>query len=119
MITIRMPKGRLLEALAQNLKAHELEHEQAYMGYRRTLAKLIAELAKNVEDDDRPLNNRVYKLVGHPEPKSHADDYRRAINMLEAHDGDTIDLDNDSYRCYVEDEWDWQGNFKSTNSNYR
>jgi hypothetical protein len=52
------------------------------------------------------------------EPKDQTKDYDRIIGMLEADTEPTITLDEADYRRYVQDEWDWTSQWKTTNAAY-
>jgi len=60
--------------------------------FSETLLKLGAELSK----------------VMHDRPRYYGEEYQRAIIMLEAHKGETIELDEEEFQQLMEDRWDWR-----------
>lgn len=51
-------------------------------------------------------------------PVDHTSEYDTVVRMLEMHREDTIELDADSVRMFVEDKWDWTERFLAENSVY-
>lgn len=104
-ITVR--KSDLLAVLADNAKAHSSIYAQAVEAYR---AKAIAALDKLIADvrDGAVVRLSVWNL---PVPEDHSADYSRAINMLQMHQGDSIELDEEAYSRLVDDEWEWRGSW--------
>jgi hypothetical protein len=44
--------------------------------------------------------------------------YDTAIQMLELHTGEFIELDSEQVRCLIQDQWDWTRTFYGTNKAY-
>jgi hypothetical protein len=51
-------------------------------------------------------------------PEDHTRDYDRVIAMLERHQGEAIDLLEDDFAMYVQDDWAWKAQFLASNSGY-
>lgn len=120
-ITVTVKKEQLLETLRENKKKHEAEFVGAVEGWK---IKCFQKLDKKREDiasmsiEDLKKDD-VHCLVSVECPRSHADEYQRAIEMLEWHEGETLTLDQTSFRRYVQDEWDWTRSFKTLSASYK
>lgn len=71
-------------------------HEGANVPAKR-LSRALARLGKEVS---KVFNDR---------PHDYSDDYQQAIEMLEAHQSETIELSEDEFQVLMQDKWDWRG----------
>lgn len=119
MRTITVKTEELRVKLEENLTKHVAEYEEVYNLFRHRWATKLHranDLARAGEFDlaDRALNEAA--LFARPE--SHEKDYRTAIEMLEWHEGKTIDLTIEEFDQYVQDNWDWKHRWAATKSAY-
>lgn len=114
-MNIQIRKDKLLEILKKNKELHVAEFKEARKIYN---SELIDELviASNKIKDNGEVD--LYSFSRKPKPKNYAASYDTAIKMLQWHDQDTVELDARHYNAYVEDEWDWTNDFKTTSSSY-
>lgn len=111
--TISVPRPKLLNSLKQNEAIHAEEYKTAMGDY---LIALKAQLATAVEKAnainifDNLEDVRKIK-VDFDAPISHAEDYRKAIQMLEFSTSDVIEIDEAAFEAYVNNNWPWKQNF--------
>jgi capsule polysaccharide modification protein KpsS len=104
--TVTVKVEKLLAKLRANHDAHVTIFSEAWQRYR---ALCIKTLRANLEAAEK--GGEIAHVIRHPVPENHADDYLTAINMLEWHEeaGEAfIEISQDDFRTYVEDEWGWQ-----------
>ena len=110
-LKIKVDKDALLITLRANLERHDQIVKEARQAYckkaREQLENKIDELAKG------KCSSLAFRLLP---PESHADDYKRAIKMLEMSSDDEIVLDAETFQCFVEDNWNWMRVWLSSNS---
>ena len=71
---------------------------------------LLAASAKN----GRPID-RYFRL---PEPEDHTVDFDTALDMLEWEVGETVELDERTFRRLVRNEWAWRETFAANTASY-
>ncbi len=114
MIEMKFSKAVVVETLTANLKEHRVIFAEAVEGYREEARKQLDEAIERLKAGAGPVN--VYVMVSAPE--NHETDYEAVISMLE-HSLDTeITFNDNQYRCYMLDQWDWQHQFLASNSVY-
>jgi hypothetical protein len=112
-IEITVGKPALLEKLRSNRDSHRGLYEKAYEGYRKAmLADLEAKLT------DLKAGKAVDPYLRHQAPEDHTRDYDDVVDMLEMHQGDTLELTQAQFRCYVKDDWGWKKTWTTSNSAY-
>lgn len=122
MITIRqksinIDRKILLAALKDNLDAHAAEYFDALADYKKHIAN---ELAKAVIEAETLPPEDVAKIsVRFNPPQDHRKDYQDAIEMLEFSADDLINLDQESFKAYVKNEWSWTQGFKLMAASYK
>jgi hypothetical protein len=78
--------------------------------------KAIAELNAMTDAVARGDIRRLY--VSLPVPEEHTADYDRAIQMLNLHLGDTVELSEEAFTRLVQDEWGWRNAFLLNTASY-
>ncbi len=116
--SVNVSRATLLEKLRENLELHKKEYAEAVADYQ---ARLLADLklaAKKVAKihDVEDLQNFSFNL---PYPQNHEDDFTQIIEMLEMSVDENIQLDAQSFRAYVKNEWSWRQSFAATSSMYK
>jgi vacuolar-type H+-ATPase subunit H len=110
---ITMNKETLLKILEENRGKHRTVFEDALEGYaeeaEKTLQAHLNAIRKGRTPDIRIILDR---------PEDHTKDYDRIIGMLKLHLGDTWELDEQSYRMYVDDDWAWKRQWIDTSNQY-
>lgn len=113
MYTITVDKQQLLETLRSNLAKHVAEYDEAISKYPGTVAEALHRRASQIE-----AGNPVDLSFNLPKPRSYADEYEDAIQMLEWEQNETVELDQTQFKNLVQDEWHWKDAFASTTSMY-
>ena len=113
MDTVKVKKDQLLDILRSNREKHHEIVIKAQCVYR---AKVIQELDKML--DDAKNGHTLVTQVKLPVPVDMTRDYDDAIEMLEMHQEDTIELDSHEFKQYVKDEWQWKQHFTTSNAGY-
>lgn len=113
---ITVSKTDLLDKLRANRDEHASDYAEGIAEYQRQAAEKLRALADKIaEDPDANLYEVAQEL---PKPENHTDDYDTAIQMLEWHQGDSIELGVDDFQHYVLDQWRWKQAFAASMSNY-
>lgn len=110
---IQIEKQKLAEILTHNRAIHHKEYSEALAEYQHQMIEKLEGVLEKVKKD--PKTEIHLNLV---KPRHHVDDYDRVISMLKLHQDHTIELDDNSFRRFVEDEWDWTNHFKNVTSSY-
>jgi hypothetical protein len=110
---VTVDKGDLLEIIQHNRDKHKSIFDKAIEKYRERLIAYLNTSINEVKDG---------KIIDHyirlPVPEEHTADYDRVIAMLSRHLPPTITIAEETYRNYVDDEWDWSKAFASNTASY-
>ncbi len=110
---IKMKRAQLLEIVKKNRDTHRQVFLEALDGYRKAA---VAELERSLDDAKAGRKfNRSLTLI---EPMDMTKTYDQAIQMLELHTQDEIEIQNEEFRNYVLDEWHWTKNWATSNQSY-
>ena len=112
MQNVKVDKTQLLNVLTDNLSKHESELVTLFAQYK---AETISQLQQTIESFKNDVLNIPSFL---PKPKSHTNDYNRAIKMVMMSVDTTIELDEKTFSELVMDEWGWKHEFEMTKSLY-
>jgi succinate dehydrogenase/fumarate reductase flavoprotein subunit len=112
-MTVTVPRDKLLNVLFSNRKKHRQTFERACDVYRERAEQALQELLQQIRDGEI---SRLY--INLPIPEIHLEDYDRAIEMLEWHTDDTIEVSASTYRNFVQDQWEWSGRFQDSTASY-
>lgn len=113
MYTVNVEKGRLLETLRQNLEVHKAEYAEAIENYPEVVAHELRKRASQID-----AGNPVDLQFNLPKPQSFESEYGDAIQMLEWATDEVIELDQQQFKQYVQDEWHWQRAFAASTQMY-
>ncbi len=105
--------NELEQSIRKNGREHCAIFERAVEGYRTAVIKALDSRLEDVK-----AGRKVDLYIRLPEPTNHTADYDSVLEMLAMTTAEQIVLDQDMFRMYVLDEWDWQQDFKTTASNY-
>jgi len=103
----------VLEALEKNRENHVVELAESREAFFKLAKQRLKEALADVREG-KEENTHVYLDY----PTGHVEAYDTAISMLKLHQEKTVVLNSTQVRCLVDDDWDWQGNFKLQNSTY-
>lgn len=115
--SVNVSRTELLAKLKENLEAHRREYQEALVEFK---ARLVEDLklahkkvnkVENVED----LKNFSFDIQF---PQNHEKDYEEVIEMLEMSVDEHINLDSESFKAYIKNEWNWQHHFRAAKMAY-
>lgn len=114
MQTIKVSKNDLREALINNRAKHVEEYERSLNGYFKAAEKAVANLLEKVKGRTSEIDLDI-NLV---RPVSYEKHYDTALEMLDWHQGTSVDLTQAEFRQYIQDEWGWKQHFVGTTQMY-
>lgn len=118
--SVKVTKHALLTSLRNNQEQHAKDYEEAIEDYRLVLSNALSEAAKTAqigpENKVKDITKNLYELKP---PQDHRDDYTNVIEMLEYSVDNTIELDEQSFKAYVKNEWSWTATFTASGSFYK
>lgn len=122
MITIRqksinIDRAVLLDALRKNLAVHAAEYTEALTDYRTQIIRKLHDAFEQAKLVGAADAARI--TVQFNPPQDHRTDYQDAIEMLEYSADDIINLDQESFKAYVKNEWSWTQGFKLMAASYK
>jgi hypothetical protein len=112
-LSITANKKQILDTLRKNREEHKAIVAESRVAY---VKKAEAAVMKKL---DQLRSGKVISLAFQlTVPLDYTTVYDTAIRALELHTGDTIQLSADQVRNLIDDQWDWTGQFTSSNSLY-
>jgi hypothetical protein len=113
MNTITVSKNRLIETLRLNRDEHKAIFDKAQAIYRE---KMIEELDRMLAEAKagQPIR-RGFTL---PVPEDHTEEFDTAIQMLEWETGEEVELVQNEFMNYVENNWGWARSFAANTGSY-
>jgi len=115
MKTITVSKEDLKSALVKNRTAHVKDFNLATENYWLRAEAEVERLLRRVKGK-RVDNNELF--INLQKPESHETDYDTALEMLEWHMSDTIEVSQTEFKQFIQDEWQWKRNFAATTQFY-
>jgi len=113
MHSINVNKDELLTILKENRSQHQHLYVEAVNGFHEEVRERLEEALRLASSDEKYITN-----LDLTSPQSHIKDYDRVIGMLELATETEIELNNNEYDQYVNDEWHWAGVSNSINMMY-
>lgn len=110
---IVVTKTKLIEIMKANREKHHDIVVEAQAGFRQKFIERLDEMLALAKD-----GKRIDINVGLAMPQDHTDEYDTVIGMLELDINETVELDYQQYKQWVQDEWGWQRQFTTTNAFY-
>lgn len=117
MKTVKMNRKNLLDIVKANAKKHQEEYLEAVQDYKVLVAKLAKANLKLANTGDLTEIEKMKKIPS--APVAYADNYSRAIRMLELSVEDTIDVEEHIFNQLVLDEWGWKQSFVAASALYK
>ena len=112
---VTLARKDLLERVKKNRSGHEAMYKDAVEGY---LKVVINAMEKTLSDARKGILPNPYDMNRYPQPENHMKDYDRVISMLSCHTKDEVELSNEDFGRYYEDDWDWKARWTTSNSAY-
>jgi len=113
MKTINVNKSELLDILKKNRTTHKKDYEESMTEYRKEVIERLRHILQQAEE-----GGEIKTSIQMIEPFNQLNDYDLAIQMLEMDSSVVVELDQDEFRQYVNDEWTWKRNFASNTMTY-
>lgn len=114
-LSIEVAVPTLVKTLEANRTKHLKDYEKAKRGWKKLLAKDLTALQADLESDKSIPSTRLYLK---PKPEHFLGEYDEAIEMLKYSNNVTTQLDQQQFRAYVKDEWDWKNSWTASNTTY-
>lgn len=106
-------KADVIERLAANRERHRRLYEAAMDRYAQAAVAQLDAWAQEFRTGGTP---RV--ALDLPLPVDHTEDYDVALDMLGMAVGEVVDIDIETFRSYMRDDWPWRGRFQQTTDFY-
>jgi len=106
-------KTTVLEALKKNRDLHKTIVKEAREGYVIQARKALEKELKKLEAG-KPVRIGIHLEL----PSDNTKVYDTAIQMLEMHEGESVELDAAQFRVLVMNKWDWMDQFLFANRGY-
>lgn len=106
-------KTSLIETLKKNKTEHTDAYQKAIIKYRD---KALEWFTQNIEIVRNGGQIEHYLRI--PVPEEHTEDFDRAIEGLEWHSGDEINLTESQFEQLVRNKWGWHNTFTANTSSY-
>lgn len=113
MKTLTFDKLFLSQRLRENRTKHEEIYNEAVRGYQEASIKKLNELLEKIKVNPK---ERLFFSLGYP--TNHLQDYDRIIMMFDQCIESEVELDQQEYARYIQDNWEWSAQFLTSNSGY-
>lgn len=110
---IKVNKADLIEKITKNRDEHRGIFLRAQEKYREKVIELLDARLAEVREG-RPISLHF----GLPEPVDYTREYNEALAALEWEVRDTVELDEESFRRLVLNEWRWAQHFAANSTSY-
>lgn len=114
MKNITVSKEELVSALTANRTQHVIDYNDSMAGYWEQAEKRAQRLLEQV----KAKRTDEYLHIDLQRPESHEKDYDTALEMLEWHENDTIEVSQSEFKQFIQDEWSWKRQFAATTQTY-
>jgi hypothetical protein len=121
MQSVTVAKPKLVEILTTNRAKHLAEYNKAVTEFRQAARKILQDALDSVVADDAPidLKDKLKDMyVRLPAPSQFLKEYDKALKMLELSTKDEIELTEDEFSSYIDDDWAWKATFSASNRAY-
>lgn len=115
MLNIRVKTSVILDKLQSNLQTHTKEFSVTMENYR---VKAVEHFTKQLMAAKEGHAFNIYATELANKPKNHAEAYERAIGLLRMSQEDTVVLTEQDFAKYVQDDWEWKEEFRTTSNSY-
>lgn len=110
---ITVNKKDLLDALITNRDEHVLTFQKAIEKYRFKAIEFFTEQLDIISS-----GGEVERYMRLPLPEEHTDDFDRAIQMVEWHQGTEMILTDQQFEQFVRNRWGWHQTFITNTASY-
>lgn len=110
--TIKVDKNKLIEKIKENKKTHIEAYEKALVAYKAQALSQLSSLIKRAEKGDTKLSLQLTT------PINNADNYDKIVEMFEWEVEDFVELEQQEFNEYVQDETDFAIRARMSNTAY-
>jgi|18_taG_2_1085343.scaffolds.fasta_scaffold58069_2 hypothetical protein len=111
--TISVDKHKMLDTIKKNMDQHLVAYKEAMLGFEKHYKSVLEDMINRFEFD-----NEIKSHVSFDIPKSHEEDYKSIIEMLEMSVDDVVYVTYDQFQRYVRDNWEWKKDFLMLSAKY-
>lgn len=112
--SVNVSRVQLIENLKENLEVYKLQLQEALEDYKACITLQLQDALNNILREDITLKEVTKMVIEFDPPEDHTDDYIDAIEILEYSVDENINLDMDSFKAYIKNEWSWSRSFASS-----
>lgn len=116
MNSVKMNRKELLKIVKENATKHVADYDEAVTDYKVGVLK-VAKVNLKLANTGELEKFNFHKMP--PAPVNYADNYSRAIRMLELSVDDVIELEDHTFNQLVLDEWGWKQQFVAQSAMYK
>ena len=109
---INLKKDELIKKIKENKETHIKEFNEAVIAYKEAALKQLAALTKDA--DGGALDIKLDLIT----PVNNADNYDKIIEMFEWEVNEVVELEQDEFKEYVQDETDFAVQARMSNTFY-
>jgi hypothetical protein len=113
MHSIKVDKKELLATIKKNRDNHHSVYEEAFEGYRKECIRILEENLKLLKS-----GKKVVVAFFEQAPQDHTGEYNMVIRMLEMDVDPIVELDQQQFSNYVDDNWNWKQHWNLSNTKY-
>jgi len=113
MQNVKVRKSDLMTVVESNREKHITEFNSAKKIFIEDAIEKLQDMLTTAQK-----NGRIIQNLGLTEPISYVQEYDTAIKMLQMSTEDVIELTQQEFQQYVEDQWSWKRNFVASTSIY-
>lgn len=105
--SVNVSRLQLIECLKTNLELHKEQYKEAVTTYHERLKIELKEAYDKVNcgiiNEKELFSIQIYFNP----PTSHEKDYKEILEMMEMSVDENINLDAESFRAFIKNEWPW------------
>lgn len=113
MKTIKVSKAKLINIITANRQKHREQFDLAFEGYRKECIRIMEQNLDLLKSGKRVQVSFLERA-----PQDHTEDYDRVIQMLEMSVDEHVEIEQQEFSNYVQDDWDWRRSWSASNSKY-
>lgn len=115
--SVNVNRLELLDKLRTNRELHRKEYIEALEEFHTRLLEDLKLAVKKVNSTQNTEDLKNFRF-GLQFPQNHEQEYEDVIEMLEMSVDETIQLDAQSFKAYIKNEWHWQGQMRAAKAAY-
>lgn len=114
--SVNVSRIQLIEIIQKNYDDYCKQYREAIADYRVALRLKLIEALDTVSELKQSDYDVLSVKISFNPPVDHSKEYEEILEMLKMSVDDHINLDSESFRAYIKNEWNWTDSFlKSVN----